>query len=127
MNYKLLYSILNGALCFSAILLSNCNNKDDLPYVSDDQLARITADLFIVEGATANLSGNKKDSLYLAYAAQVFELRGIAKELYEKKLMEVAFDLGRMENMAIKVEDLLKAEQQAGKPLDTQDSIKSIK
>jgi hypothetical protein len=127
MNCKLSY-LMGGILLGCALIFgSGCGGKEDAPHVSDDQLARMTADLFVVESATANLSGVAKDSLYQAYAAQMFELHGVNKDVYEKKLMEVALDLDRMENMAAKVEELLKAEQ-VEKPATgeaAQDSIKN--
>ncbi len=95
----------------TALILSACQQKTDQPVLSDEQVARIMADLYIAEAATTGLSGYPKDSLTHIYYDQVMQLHGITKEQYEKDLRILVQDVSRMEAIINRSQELLEPEK----------------
>lgn len=103
---------------FIAVLLvwQACqSNTVEQPALSDDQLARIMADLSIADAATNGMVGFSKDSLMRIYFNQVFEMHGVSLEAYEKDLRIIAKDLSHMEQIVKKADELL-TEKTSGNP-----------
>jgi Domain of unknown function (DUF4296) len=81
-------------LCF--LLFFSCSEKQETPTMSDDQIAKVLADISLAEGATHTMTGLQKDSLSQIYYAQVFQINKISKADHEKNIRIVSRDVVRM-------------------------------
>lgn len=75
--------------------------------MSDEQLARLSSDLYIAEAATSGLAGYERDSMAQVYFKQVLEMHGATMEQYEKDLRLIVNDLPRMEAILQKAQEHL--------------------
>lgn len=77
-----------------------CGEPAPRPSMSDAQLARIMADLYVAEAATSGAIGYAKDSLMQMYFKQVFEIHGVKKEDYEKDIRLLTEDVAHFETVS---------------------------
>ncbi len=84
-------------LSFICLLFVACTEQAPRPGLTDVQLARIMADLYVAEAATSGAIGYARDSLMQAYFNQVFEIHGIRREAYEKDIQLLASDVPHFE------------------------------
>lgn len=75
------------------IFCQSCKEEAPRPELSDDEMAKIMAEIAIAEGATTMLSGFKKDSVANAYYRVIFEMNGTTLEAYEKSLRILVNDV----------------------------------
>lgn len=95
--------------------LAACAEKEEKPVLSNEQLSRIMADLFIADAATTGLAGFEKDSLMRVYFDQVLSMHHVTKEAYENDLRIIARDLPRMEGVVRQASELLNKEKKTDK------------
>lgn len=100
---KYLFAVLTCSL-----LSFSCGEKQEKPSMSDEQISRVMADLFIADAATNGLSGYPKDSLMHVYFKQVFDMHRVTQEEYEKNLRLIAKDLPRIKRVTQAASDLVK-------------------
>lgn len=93
--------------CLCLICLAACQPKQETPSMSDEQLARLSSDLYIAEAATSGLAGYERDSMAQVYFKQVLEMHGATMEQYEKDLRLIVNDLPRMEAILQKAQEHL--------------------
>ncbi len=93
-------------LLLSALLFA-CNNKTEQASLTDQQISRIMADMFIADAATTGLAGYPKDSLMHVYFAQVLDMHHVTEEEYERNLLLLAKDLPRMQAVTKAASELL--------------------
>ena len=74
-----------------------CTEQAPRPGLTDAQLARIMADLYVAEAATSGAIGYARDSLMQVYFNQVFEVHGVRREVYEKDIQLLATDVPHFE------------------------------
>lgn len=96
----------------AAIMAWSCGTKPEQPSMSDEQLARLTSELYIAEAATTGMAGYEKDSVAQIYYKQVLERHGVTVEQYEKDLRIVVNDLPRMEAILQKAQTYLTDKKQ---------------
>lgn len=93
-------------ICF---LFSCTAHQEAERSLSDEQLARIMADINVAEAATIGLSGYPKDSLMKVYYAQVFEIHGCSQDDYENNLRMVSTDLEHLKDIVEQSIQILEA------------------
>ncbi len=100
------------------LLLAACQQKSDstAEQVPEDKIAQMLADFALADGAVSPLSGYLRDSLVHVYYNQIYELRGMTLEEYDKHLHVLATDTKRLERVVKQAEMLLK-------DLQKQDSV----
>lgn len=104
-------------LALAIVWISACQTAvKPEPVISDENMSLIMADLAIAEAATHMLTGPVKDSLYRAYAKQIFEIRKTTIEEYESSLRILVTDEERMLNIAQQAEKRIFDQQKAMKP-----------
>lgn len=84
-----------------------CGPKAERPSRSDEELARLMADLAVADAATNALSGFEKDSLAQLYYKQVFDKHGTNLETYEKDLRLIVNDFERIRKIQKRAEEFL--------------------
>ncbi len=112
MKQILIYIFFGTALALHA---PACQQEAKQPPLSDKQVSRIMADLYLAEAATTGLTGNPKDSLLGVYYRQVFEIHGVSKEDYETSLRTMSEDDERIRGVVDSAINLLKPEKVAEK------------
>ncbi len=103
---------LKKAVVIVAVLLTACRSEERLQ-LSEEQIARIMADLHIAEAATSGLVGYQKDSLLYLYHEQIFALHEVDRQTYEKDLRLLAREEARMQAVVERAEALLQASDDA--------------
>jgi hypothetical protein len=103
-----LQSFLKKAVFIIAVLLAACRSEEQLQ-LSEEQIARIMADLHIAEAATSGLVGYQKDSLLYCYYEQIFTLHQVDRQTYERDLRLLAREEARMQAVVERAEELLQA------------------
>ena len=91
-------------------ILSACGPAGEQPSRSDEDLARLMADLAVADAATNALSGFEKDSLAQVYYKQVFDKHGTNLETYEKDLRLIVNDFERIRKIQKRAEEFLAPE-----------------
>lgn len=102
---------LPASLFLLLALFFSCGEKAERASLTDEQISRIMADMFIADAATTGLAGYPKDSLMHVYFAQVLEMHHVTAEEYEKNLALLAKDLDRMGAVTRAASDLLNTEK----------------
>ncbi len=103
---------LKKAVVIVAVLLTACRSEERLQ-LSEEQIARIMADLHIAEAATSGLVGYQKDSLLYRYYEQIFTLHQVDQQTYERDLRLLAREEARMQAVVERAEELLQASDDA--------------
>ncbi len=103
---------LKKAVVIVAVLLTACRSEERLQ-LSEEQIARIMADLHIAEAATSGLVGYQKDSLLYRYYEQIFTLHQVDRQTYERDLRLLAREEARMQAVVERAEELLQASDDA--------------
>jgi hypothetical protein len=103
---------LKKAVFIIAVLLAACRSEEQLQ-LSEEQIARIMADLHIAEAATSGLVGYQKDSLLYCYYEQIFTLHQVDRQTYERDLRLLAREEARMQAVVERAEELLQASDDA--------------
>lgn len=94
--------------------VSACRPPAGQAALSDEQIARVMADLYVAEAATNGLSGYPKDSLTQVYYAQVLEQHGVSLADYEKSLRILAADVPRMKAVHERASAILEPGRKTG-------------
>jgi hypothetical protein len=84
--------------------------------LSDEKLARLMADLSVADAATTGMVGFSKDSLVQVYFKQVLDLHGVTLESYERDLRLVSNDLGHLDRVLKRAEEMLTLENKEPAP-----------
>lgn len=109
-------------VCLAAFLgfvfsLNACqSNVSEQPNLSDEKLARLMADLSVADAATTGMVGFSKDSLVQVYFKQVLDLHGVTLESYERDLRLVSNDLGHLDRVLKRAEEMLTLENKEPAP-----------
>ncbi len=99
-----------------------CRPYGEQTTLTDDQIARIIADMNVAEAAANGLSGYSKDSLTHFYYDQVLKLHGTTKDEYEKNLHILANDLPRMHAILDQVDHILEPDKKETAPSNGKDN-----
>lgn len=92
------------------LLLGGCSGGEKRA-LTDEQLSRIMADLFVAQAASSSQSGDLRDSLLGVYTRQVYGMHHTTPDVYEREINEAALDMGRFEGILNKAEELVKNAQ----------------
>lgn len=74
------------------------------------------ADLSVADAATTGMVGFSKDSLVQVYFKQVLDLHGVTLESYERDLRLVSNDLGHLDRVLKRAEEMLTLENKEPMP-----------
>lgn len=88
------WNFLFAVACFFA-----CVQPAPKPALSEEKLAQIMADCFVVEAALQTASARERDSLSAVFYPQVFDIHGVTKESYEKDVEILSLHPARLDSV----------------------------
>lgn len=105
-------------LFFVALLFGSCRSEFQTTW-TDEQYARIVADMQVAEAAMIGLSGDRRDSVAQVYYEEIYQLHRITKEEAVLALDELNLQPERLERVyELAMQELERQGAPTGRPVD---------